>query len=229
VCAAPTDLPSGYGIRGSSIFQRTRPGYTIDIGQWDTHVGTIIYHLDYDLQTAFAPIGLMTVNPQLLVARKGFPADDPSCGPAALAKRSWLICTASTREVSTIPLFQVVTKNRKLVCESTHRSWHLTYLISFHVRPGRTSRLLSCGSSVVGLILADPAQTFAKRQSDKNNIKHHESRFGAFLLQSTCDSKVRHVSLIRSRLARWRRASCAHCLQIERKAATSNARLGRTR
>jgi hypothetical protein len=145
VCAAPTDLPSGYGIRGSSIFQRTRPGYTIDIGQWDTHVGTIIYHLDYDLQTAFAPIGLMTVNPQLLVARKGFPADDPSCGPAALAKRSWLICTASTREVSTIPLFQVVTKNRKLVCESTHRSWYLTYLISFHVRPGRTSRLLSCG------------------------------------------------------------------------------------
>src|ERR1700748_807880 len=45
-------------------------GYTIDIGQWDTHVGAIIYNINYDLKTDFAPIGLMTVNPQLLVARK---------------------------------------------------------------------------------------------------------------------------------------------------------------
>src|SRR5476651_753066 len=51
-------------------------GYTIDIGQWDTHVGSIIYSLDYDLQKDFAPIGLITVNPQLLVARKDLPADD---------------------------------------------------------------------------------------------------------------------------------------------------------
>src|SRR5450755_1664019 len=51
-------------------------GYTIDIGQWDTHVGSIIYSLDYDLQKDFAPIGLITVNPQLLVARKDLPADN---------------------------------------------------------------------------------------------------------------------------------------------------------
>jgi tripartite-type tricarboxylate transporter receptor subunit TctC len=51
-------------------------GYTIDIGQWDTHVGSIIYNLDYDLQTDFAPIGLVSINPQLLIARKTFPADD---------------------------------------------------------------------------------------------------------------------------------------------------------
>ena len=50
-------------------------GYTIDIGQWDTHVGLIIYNINFDLEKDFAPIGLMTVNPQLLVARKGFAAN----------------------------------------------------------------------------------------------------------------------------------------------------------
>jgi tripartite-type tricarboxylate transporter receptor subunit TctC len=51
-------------------------GYTIDIGQWDTHVGAIIYPINYDLQKDFEPIGLMSINPQLMIARKGFPADD---------------------------------------------------------------------------------------------------------------------------------------------------------
>ena len=51
-------------------------GYTIDIGQWDTHVGAIIYPINFDLQKDFEPIGLMSVNPQLMIARKGFPAED---------------------------------------------------------------------------------------------------------------------------------------------------------
>jgi tripartite-type tricarboxylate transporter receptor subunit TctC len=51
-------------------------GYTIDIGQWDTHVGAVIYPITFDLQKDFDPIGLMTINPQLLVARKDFPAED---------------------------------------------------------------------------------------------------------------------------------------------------------
>jgi tripartite-type tricarboxylate transporter receptor subunit TctC len=51
-------------------------GYTIDIGQWDTHVGSIIFNLDYDLQKDFAPIGLISVNPQLMIARKDLPAQD---------------------------------------------------------------------------------------------------------------------------------------------------------
>jgi tripartite-type tricarboxylate transporter receptor subunit TctC len=56
---------------------RTAPdGYTIDIGQWDTHVGAIIYPINFDLQKDFTPIGLLTINPQLFIARKGFPADD---------------------------------------------------------------------------------------------------------------------------------------------------------
>jgi tripartite-type tricarboxylate transporter receptor subunit TctC len=36
----------------------------------------VIYSLSYDLQKDFAPIGLMSINPQLMVARKNFPADD---------------------------------------------------------------------------------------------------------------------------------------------------------
>jgi tripartite-type tricarboxylate transporter receptor subunit TctC len=51
-------------------------GYTIDIGQWDTHVGAIIYNINYDLRTDFEPIGLISVNPQLLVAKKNLPAND---------------------------------------------------------------------------------------------------------------------------------------------------------
>jgi tripartite-type tricarboxylate transporter receptor subunit TctC len=67
------------GSIGLGRVARAAPdGYTIDIGQWDTHVAGIIYNLNYDLQTAFAPIGLVSINPQLLVARKAFPADDLS-------------------------------------------------------------------------------------------------------------------------------------------------------
>src|SRR5262249_31450282 len=51
-------------------------GYTIDMGQWDTHVGSIIYNLNYDLQKDFEPIGLLSNNPQLLVAKKDLPAND---------------------------------------------------------------------------------------------------------------------------------------------------------
>src|SRR5205823_6611472 len=41
-----------------------------------THVGGIIYNLNYDLQSDFAPIGLMSINPQLMVGRKNLPVDD---------------------------------------------------------------------------------------------------------------------------------------------------------
>ena len=65
------------GTIGVGRVARAAPdGYTIDIGQWDTHVGAIIYPINFDLQKDFEPIGLMSVNPQLMIARKGFPADD---------------------------------------------------------------------------------------------------------------------------------------------------------
>src|SRR5262245_27205715 len=65
------------GTIGVGRLARAAPdGYTIDIGQWDTHVGSIIYPLNYDLVTDFQPIGLVTNNPQLLVAKKNLPAND---------------------------------------------------------------------------------------------------------------------------------------------------------
>ena len=67
---------AGGSIAVGRVARATPDGYTIDIGQWDTHVGSIIYKLDYDLQKDFEPIGLLSVNPQLLVARKDLPADN---------------------------------------------------------------------------------------------------------------------------------------------------------
>jgi tripartite-type tricarboxylate transporter receptor subunit TctC len=65
------------GTIGVARLARSAPdGYTIDIGQWDTHVGSIIYPISFDLQKDFEPVGLLSVNPQLMIARKGFPADD---------------------------------------------------------------------------------------------------------------------------------------------------------
>jgi tripartite-type tricarboxylate transporter receptor subunit TctC len=67
---------AGGTIAMARVARSAPDGYTIDIGQWDTHVGAIIYPISFDLQKDFAPVGLMSVNPQLMIARKGFPADD---------------------------------------------------------------------------------------------------------------------------------------------------------
>jgi tripartite-type tricarboxylate transporter receptor subunit TctC len=61
----------GSGSAGVAKLAQAAPdGYTIDIGQWDTHIGGIINKIPYDLERAFAPIGLISINPQLLLARK---------------------------------------------------------------------------------------------------------------------------------------------------------------
>jgi len=67
---------AGGSIGVGRLARATPDGYTIDIGQWDTHVGSIIYNLNYDLEMDFEPIGLISNNPQLLVATKALPADD---------------------------------------------------------------------------------------------------------------------------------------------------------
>jgi tripartite-type tricarboxylate transporter receptor subunit TctC len=67
---------AGGSIGVGRVARAAPDGYTIDIGQWDTHVGSIIYTLNYDLQTDFTPVGLISVNPQLMVARKNLPANN---------------------------------------------------------------------------------------------------------------------------------------------------------
>jgi len=67
---------AGGSIGVGRLARATPDGYTMDIGQWDTHVGAIIYNINFDLRTDFTPIGLISINPMLLVAKKALPADD---------------------------------------------------------------------------------------------------------------------------------------------------------
>jgi tripartite-type tricarboxylate transporter receptor subunit TctC len=67
---------AGGSIGVGRVARAAPDGYTFDIGQWDTHVGSIIYKLDYDLEKDFEPIALISNNPQLMVAKKDLPADN---------------------------------------------------------------------------------------------------------------------------------------------------------
>lgn len=61
---------AGGSIAVGRVARAAPDGYTIDIGQWDTHVGSVIYPITYDLQKDFEPIGLISINPQLMVGRR---------------------------------------------------------------------------------------------------------------------------------------------------------------
>jgi tripartite-type tricarboxylate transporter receptor subunit TctC len=80
ILGQPVIIENVGGAGGSIALERLAraapDGYTIDIGQWDTHVGSIIYRITYDLEKDFVPIGLISVNPQLLIARKTFEPTD---------------------------------------------------------------------------------------------------------------------------------------------------------
>ena len=67
---------AGGSIGVGRVARAAPDGYTFDIGQWDTHVGSIIYKLDYDLEKDFEPIGLISNNPQLMVAKNDLPASN---------------------------------------------------------------------------------------------------------------------------------------------------------
>ena len=68
---------AGGSIAVGRVARAAPDGYTIDIGQWDTHVANgVVYPLTYDLQKDFEPIGLLSINPQLILGRKTLPADD---------------------------------------------------------------------------------------------------------------------------------------------------------
>ncbi|HEY7241767.1 MAG TPA: tripartite tricarboxylate transporter substrate-binding protein [Burkholderiales bacterium] len=68
---------AGGSIGVGRVARAAPDGYTIDLGQWDTHVGNgAVYNLAYDLRKDFEPIGLLTFNPLLLLARKTIPAQN---------------------------------------------------------------------------------------------------------------------------------------------------------
>jgi tripartite-type tricarboxylate transporter receptor subunit TctC len=66
------------GTIGAARVARAEPdGYTLLIGQWGTQVvNPITYNLTYDAANDFAPIALLANTPQIIIARKDFPASD---------------------------------------------------------------------------------------------------------------------------------------------------------
>jgi tripartite-type tricarboxylate transporter receptor subunit TctC len=66
------------GTIGVGRAARAAPdGYTICIGHWGTHVvNGAIYELPYHVFNDFEPVSLIATNPQIIVARKGIPAND---------------------------------------------------------------------------------------------------------------------------------------------------------
>jgi tripartite-type tricarboxylate transporter receptor subunit TctC len=63
------------GTIGVGRAARAAPdGYLLSIGQWSTHVlNGAAYALPYDLLNDFAPVALLTTNPQVIVTYKGVP------------------------------------------------------------------------------------------------------------------------------------------------------------
>src|SRR3954469_21697088 len=72
------NVASASGLVGVERAVRAAPdGYTLSLGTWPTHVlNGALFHLTYDLETAFEPVSLLVSNPLLILARKGLPADD---------------------------------------------------------------------------------------------------------------------------------------------------------
>ncbi len=66
------------GTIGAARVARANPdGYTLLIGQWSTQVvNPVTYNLTYDAANDFAPIALLANTPQIIIARKDFPASD---------------------------------------------------------------------------------------------------------------------------------------------------------
>jgi tripartite-type tricarboxylate transporter receptor subunit TctC len=72
------NLPGAGGNLGTNKVARAEPdGYTIGMGQWSTHVvNPVTYSVPYDIVKDFEPIALIANTPQLIIARKDFPAKD---------------------------------------------------------------------------------------------------------------------------------------------------------
>lgn len=66
------------GTIGVARVVRAAPdGYTIGIGHWSTHVvNPAIYPLTFNILDDLEPLAFIATNPQLLVVRKDFPAND---------------------------------------------------------------------------------------------------------------------------------------------------------
>ena len=68
---------AGGNLGTGRVARAPADGYTVGIGQWSTHVvNPVTYKLPYDVLNDFEPVALLTITPQLIIARKDFPARD---------------------------------------------------------------------------------------------------------------------------------------------------------
>jgi tripartite-type tricarboxylate transporter receptor subunit TctC len=68
---------AGGSIGVGRVARAAPDGYTLDIGQWDTHVANgATFSLSYDVVKDFEPVALLSSNPFLILAKKAMPADD---------------------------------------------------------------------------------------------------------------------------------------------------------
>jgi len=88
------------GTIGVGRVVRAAPdGYTIGIGHWSTHVvNPAIYPLTFNILDDLEPLAFIATNPQVLVSRKDFPANDVA-GLIAYAKANPDKVTAGTAGV----------------------------------------------------------------------------------------------------------------------------------
>ena len=72
------NITGAAGTIGTTRGARAAPdGYTIEIGHWSTHVvNPAIYPLPFDILNDLEPLAMIATNPQLLVTRKDYPAND---------------------------------------------------------------------------------------------------------------------------------------------------------
>jgi tripartite-type tricarboxylate transporter receptor subunit TctC len=72
------NVAGGSGNIGvAKVARATADGYTLSLGNSGSHVlNAALYTLNYDLLEDFAPVGLLTSNPQIIVTRKTLPAND---------------------------------------------------------------------------------------------------------------------------------------------------------
>src|SRR6202035_3492775 len=72
------NVAGGSGNIGvAKVARAAADGYTLSLGNSGSHVlNAALYALNYDLIKDFAPVALLTSNPQIIVTRKTLPATD---------------------------------------------------------------------------------------------------------------------------------------------------------
>jgi tripartite-type tricarboxylate transporter receptor subunit TctC len=113
------NVTGGSGNIGVGKVARATPdGYTLSIGNNGSHVlNAALYTLNYDILKDFAPVALLTSNPQIIVTRKTLPANDLKELVAWLRANPDKATAGSAGAVATVSIafFQQKTETRLVV------------------------------------------------------------------------------------------------------------------